>query len=230
MSFQRVVVIDWEASGIPSDLDMKVNYENGPQGIDLGAVVLETDGWKRIGEFSSRVKFLFGMEWNPAAERVHGIRMTDACNGPSPHTVMERFDSFLAQFFHRDRPILMAGQNPSMDRWFTHQLFWLAGHRDHFPWRFHARMLDTFSLGYLCWGCTTGNELYERVCGVQRTQHTAYEDACLGATVIREAFNVNRSTSEDPHDPVSDREIHSYAPAGNPSVAPSAWDGDDHFS
>lgn len=223
MSFSRILVLDWETSGIPSDNDLDLSYTYGPQGIELAAVVVDAQKWIEMGEFSTRVRFIQGMEWSSTAERVHGISQSEASTGPMPHTAFERFDEFLVQYFDRNVPILIAGQNPGFDRWFTHQLFWLAGYKEKFPWRFHSRMLDTFSIGYLAWGCTTGNDLYERVCGVRRTRHSAYEDACLGAAVICEAFRLNISPPEDSN--VPDQEIHPSSPAGDPSKPPAVWEG-----
>ena len=225
MSFQRILVLDWETSGLPSETNLP-RYDCGPQGIELGAVVVDSEKWTVLSDFSSRVRFLSGMHWSETAERIHGISQTEASSAPSPQAVFGMFDSFLEEWFDRDIPILIAGQNPAFDRWFTHQLFWLAGFKTTFPWRFHSRMLDTFSLGYLQWDATTGNDLYQRVCGVQRQRHSAHQDACLGATVICKAFQLNSSLSEDNHDTVSDREIHRQASDGDPNSASPVWSGD----
>jgi hypothetical protein len=226
MSFSRILVVDWETSGLLSEIDPPV-YAVGPQGIELGAAVVDTSSWTMVGDFSCRVRFQPGMHWSEAAERIHGISRTEASSGPGPTAALDLFDTFLSEFFSREYPILLGGQNPWFDRWFTHQLFWLAGHQTGFPWKFHSRMLDTFSLGYLRWGCTTGDELYQRVCGIRRQRHSAHQDACLGATVICEAFQLNSSLSEDEHGVVPDRAIHPDAPPGDQDQAPLARGRDD---
>lgn len=196
MSFDHVLVIDWETSGLIRDSDSQRAYDSGPQGIEIGAVVVDASDWTMVGDFTSRVMFEPGMFWDEAAEPIHGIRREDLMDAPSSTVVAERFDEFLNGWFDPAQPILMAGQNPAGDRWFTHQLFHL-GHRR--PRRFHTRMLDTFTLGFYVWGCTTGNELFDRVCGVIRQRHSAYEDATLSAAVLCEAFRLNSRSFEDSH-------------------------------
>lgn len=194
MSFPLILVQDWETSGLLRDSDSERSYLRGPQGIEIGAVIVETQTWTQIGEFTSRVRFEDSHTWDSNAESIHGITRSHLCGAPSSRVVADQFDHFLGQFFQKNVPIMLAGQNPGFDRWFTNQLFFK---RDpNLGWRFHSRMIDTFTLGFLRWGCTTGDHLYQTVCGRIRTRHSALEDTRLTAEVLCKGFGLNIHSSE----------------------------------
>lgn len=187
MKQTRVLVYDWETTGLPPSPSMHMRYDQGAQGIELGAVVLDiTQGWKQIAEFSTRVRFMDHvypyLTWSDKAETIHGIARRDLESAPGPADAYARFENFLSTNFTDGYPILTAGQNPWFDRYFVEQLALMAERP--LP-RFSHRMIDATTLGIIMFGIDNSEELFNKVCGVKRDTHTGLQDSILTGTVIR---------------------------------------------
>ncbi len=186
----KVLVLDWEASGLPKEFGTQI-WNKGPQGIELGAILVEdlTGECRSEWEFVSRVRFVqrdySGLNWDPQAERIHGITINDLIQAPTPATVCTNFNYFLKQSYAPKEPILLCGQNPMYDRYYLYQLYMLAQME---PPRLHSRMIDTFSLGIAIWGDQTGDEVFERATGKKRTTHTSLGDARSSHAVLKLAI------------------------------------------
>lgn len=182
----RALVLDWESSGLPS-LDQQLDYRSGPQGIEVAAIVTDTESWTPLGEFRSRIRFLGPpMTWSDQAFQIHRIAPGMLIDCPEPHRVAELLIGFLGRFFSPGSPILLAAYNPRVDRYFLNQLFVLAGHET-CPVRFHSRMLDAFSLGFFLWGAESSDELYRIVNTQTRYSHNAFDDADMVVRAFRKA-------------------------------------------
>lgn len=186
----KALVLDWEASGLPKEYGDQ-QWDRGPQGIEIGAILIDDLMGECRGawEFTTRVKFVQrdfpGLNWEPQAERIHGITVSDLQTAAMPETVCKNLNHFLSQSYPEGEPILLGGQNPMFDRYFLIQLYRLAG----LPTpRLHGRMIDTFSLGLAIWGHQTGDELFEHATGTKRTLHNSLGDARCSHEVIKLAF------------------------------------------
>ncbi len=183
----KAIVLDWEATGLPREIGNQ-NWDHGPQGIEIGAIFVEDlMGECRIGwEFQTRVRFMQSqfhkLNWDPMAERIHGIGKSELTKANTPSTVSDHFTSFVSKSYAKGEPILLCGQNPMYDRYYLNQLYWMAGRE---PPRLHSRMIDTFSLGIGIWGHQTGNDLFEHVTKTKRTLHSALGDARSSYEVLK---------------------------------------------
>lgn len=194
------LVIDWETSGLRPQETPWRNYLEGPQGIELGAVLVELPDFTQIAEFVSRVRFIGtahgisyggpiheGLTWSDEAQVVHGISVTDLLHEPTPNEVSERFVRFTLDNAgisdpHK-QPIMICGHNPAGDAYYVRQLLFLGGHERNI--RFHHRMLDSFTIGYMLLGTKSSNELFKTVSNVVRDKHSALEDARLTLDAFR---------------------------------------------
>lgn len=183
----KAVVIDWEATGLIQEIGDQ-HWDRGPQGIQIGAIFVDDlMGECRIGwEFQSHVRFMQSqfsqLNWDPSAEKIHGITRSELTRANPPRIVAEHFNKFLQGSFVRGEPILLCGQNPMYDRYYLNQLYRLAQME---PPRFHSRMIDTFSLGLAIWGHQTGDDLFEHVTKTKRTLHSALGDARSSFEVLK---------------------------------------------
>lgn len=184
---------DWETTGIP--MDYQQEYDQGPQGIWLGAVVVETTDYNVVKTFERRVKYeglpldhpgfssYEGLTWSDEAARIHGVSMDEALTGEPVAKVAEDFAWFVREFWPEGTHVTLCGHNPAFDRYFTKQMLYLAGKPNDVI--FHHRMVDTFTLGFMLWGFTSSQTLFQAV-GVDRTgTHSALEDALACAKVLK---------------------------------------------
>lgn len=191
----KVLVVDTETSGIPDDYRMK-NFTEGPQILELAASVCRLDdNWKVEAEFDAKIQWLGPADddlgeypmltWNNKAEEIHGITRTMLKNSPHPIDIAKNFESFLYQHF-QTQPILIGGHNPGFDRYFVQQLFVLAGIQNSLRVKFHHRMLDSFTAGYMICRAETSDELFGRFShGKLRQVHSAREDVELTVNAFR---------------------------------------------
>jgi DNA polymerase III epsilon subunit-like protein len=194
------VVVDWETTGIRQHETSSLTYMDGPQGIEIGAILVELPKFDPIAEFSSRVRFLGqahgiayggpryeGLTWSDEAETIHGISVNDLVSAPTPQEVSNRFVRFVLDNAGiddpRKTPIMVCGHNPAGDAYCVRQLLFLAG--DETKIRFHHRMIDSFTLGYMLLGTKSSNELFKLVSDVTRGTHNALQDARLTLAAFR---------------------------------------------
>lgn len=193
-----VLVLDWESSGLRDEKSTDANFIEGPQGIQIGAIVVDPNNdWKEIDHFESNVRFIGkhkriiygshdGLTWSEDAERIHGLTIKSLIHAPVPSTVGHNFVSWLSKYFDPDDSIMMAGHNPfSVDRYHTLQLLWFSGLSDSI--KLHHMMLDTATLGYFVWGNGSSSHLFDVVLGANRKEHNALEDARLCNGILRKA-------------------------------------------
>jgi DNA polymerase III epsilon subunit-like protein len=194
------VVVDFETTGIRSQETPWNTYLEGPQGIEIGAVLVELPMFEPIAEFSTRIKFVgshngitYGgplhenLTWSDDAEVVHGISLHDLVNEPLPVEVAWKFSEFILTNAKipdaHKQPVMLCGHNIAGDAYYIRQMMFLGGvERDI---RFHHRMLDSFTLGYMLLGAKSSNELFQRVSSVVRDKHNAMQDARLTLAAFR---------------------------------------------
>jgi len=194
--FDKAVVIDWETSGVRDDAVPVLSYLEGPQGIEIGAVVIDLSSWNTLGEFGSRVRFMgshgglsYGgaawerLSWSAQAEKIHGITLRELTEAPKPVEVAERFVQFIYSHLDPNRPILLCGHNPDFDAYFTRQLLFMAGRLPDI--RFAHRRIDTFTVGFLTMGCEDSDELFLLTQGAIRSFHNALDDARLTVSAMK---------------------------------------------
>ncbi len=206
------LVIDWESSGLLNKLVPYRTYLEGPQGIEIGVVMVHLPEVETIAEFSSRVRFLgthnnisYGghhyrdLTWSEKAERVHNIKPGDLIKESLPSEVAVNFVNFVKANAKIDdpqkTPIMICGHNPCDDYYYTRQLLYFGGMENGL--RFHHRQIDTFSLGYFLFGTKSSNELFERTSGIKRTIHTALEDSRLTTAALRTIYEVCQGNRDD---------------------------------
>jgi DNA polymerase III epsilon subunit-like protein len=195
MNQSRVLVVDWETTGIRDETKMTQMYVDGPQGIEIGAVVVED--WVEVGAFWSRVRFLgthngvsYGppnlssLAWAEKARNVHGIPIEDAIRAPHPRSVAEEFVGFLKKHFDLTKPIMFCAHNPMGDRYYTRQLIVLGGVEEKVV--FHYRMYDSYTMGALVFGSKGSDDLFRATSGVVRGNHNALDDARFAAKAMHE--------------------------------------------
>lgn len=195
MARLKVLVIDWETTGIRDDSAPFVNFLEGPQGIEIGAVVLDLNTLTTGEEFNRHCRFLgthkgiqydqdrfSALTWSEKAETIHGMKIEAlAVEAAHPNQVGREFAEYVRRNFGDNR-VMMAGHNPVGDRYFTKQLLYIADQ----DIRFHHRMLDTFTGGYLLWGAESSDELFSIVSDIRRKNHSAIQDARLTAKALCE--------------------------------------------
>lgn len=193
----RALVTDWETTGLRDELVPFHNYVEGPQGIEVGAVVVNLSDWQPIASYTSRIRFLgyhagvrYGayerLTWSEQAQKIHGLSPGDLETAPTPAEVAEEFLRFLKKHFSDD-PILFCAHNPQGDRYYTNQLMFFGGVQGNV--RFHHRMLDSFTAGMLAFGAESSDQLFSLTSDIEREQHSALEDAMLCARAMRAAVN-----------------------------------------
>jgi DNA polymerase III epsilon subunit-like protein len=202
------LVVDWETSGLRQHESPWRTYLEGPQGIEIGAVLVELPDFTPIAEYVSRVRFLgtahgiqYGgphtelLTWSDEAETIHGISLNDLMGAPTPTQVADELVRFVLGHAGIDdaqkQPIMICGHNPAGDAYCVRQLLFLGLAESKL--RFHHRMLDSFSLGYMLLGTKSSNELFKRVSDVVRGTHNALEDARLTLA----AFQLMRTMTKE---------------------------------
>jgi hypothetical protein len=198
------VVIDWETSGIQDPHSPWRTYLEGPQGIAIGAITVELPSFEPLAEFTSQVRFLgvahgisYGgplyesLTWDPDAERIHALSPGELINAPMPTEVADKFVRFVKNSVGieeaRKIPIMICGHNVGGDSYYLRQLLYLGGAERKL--RFHSRMLDSFTMGYLLYGTRSSNELFHLTSGAVRGTHHALEDARLTLTAFRVGYD-----------------------------------------
>ena len=202
------LVIDWETTGL---LDQEVpwlSYLEGPQGVEIGAILVSLPTFQPIAEFHSRIAFLgtangiaYGgpahekLTWSSEAEKIHGLSVSDLRTAQTPSVVASNFVNFIKTNAAIDdpnkHPIMICGHNPSGDLYCTKQMLYLGNMERKI--RFHHRMLDSFCAGYLVLGTNSSDELFERTSGIKRTLHSAIEDARLTLHAFQRIYEICRT-------------------------------------
>jgi hypothetical protein len=188
--------LDWETSGLRDDTNPFTSYIEGPQGIQIGAAVLDPDTLQPIDTFTMRMKFVGnhrgvsygefpGITWNEDAERIHGMTLRSLISEPHPRTAATAFAEYLARHYSPDDRIVIVGHNPEGDRYHLRQLLWMGGYINKF--KINHRTIDTHTIGYLIYGVDNSEDLFRLVTGKSRTTHDAEWDALAAASVLRQA-------------------------------------------
>jgi len=190
--FAKVLVGDWETSGLPDD---EPRFDYGPQGIQMGFCVVEDpyDRWEIVDEFRADVKWLgttqqyegehCHLTWSPEAERVHGISQASLLTKPHPEVIAGGLIPILQRHWVGEK-IIFAGHNPWFDLYFTKQFLWFAGVSREV--RLDHRMLDSSTLGFFTLGIANSDDLFLATSGSRRGKHDALEDARLTVGAFRE--------------------------------------------
>lgn len=199
------LVIDWETTGLRQHETTWQTYLEGPQGIEIGVIAVELPAFTPVAEFTSRVRFLgqrhgiaYGgphyerLTWSDEAQLVHGLSAHDLVHEPMPSEVADKLVRFVHSSFGIDdpqkHPVMICGHNPAGDAYYVRQLLFLGSVQDKI--RFHHRMLDSFTLGYMLLGAKSSNELFQRVSGTVRTTHNALQDAKLTLDAFRHLHSI----------------------------------------
>ena len=190
---KKVLVIDWETTGLRDHKDDTPRFDKGPQGIQIGAVVCNPDNnWEIEGEFISNVRWMGDyykdLFWSDQAYNVHKISKEMLLEAPTPPQAGAAFVEFIGNHFDLSKGIQVGGHGVEFDIYFSRQLFSFAGILDKTPVRFGHQELDTRTLGYFLWGTSHSDILFSKILGKkQRKEHNALEDAKLTAEVFAAA-------------------------------------------
>lgn len=190
---ERILVIDWETTGLRDYDDPSPKFSKGPQGIQLGAVVCTpSNNWKIEGEFITNVKWLgcyyTNLFWSDQAYGVHGISKKELVDAPTPQQAGEDFIGFLGNHFDLTKSIRTGGHGVEFDLYFTRQLLFFAGLLGKSSIRFKHQELDTRTLGYFLWGTSHSDILFSKVLNKpHRKAHNALEDAKLTVEIFAAA-------------------------------------------
>lgn len=200
----KFLALDWETSGLRDAKNSYSTYVQGPQGIEIGAVVLHPETYEPVDEYTSRMRFLGshqgieygeypGLTWSEDAERIHGLALMDLIREPHPRMVAQEFGTFLRKHYAPDERITIVGHNPELDRYHLQQALYYGGLLSDF--KIDHRMIDTHTLGFMLYGCNGSEELFFRITGQRRTVHRALWDAHATGAVLRDARRkINEST------------------------------------
>jgi DNA polymerase III epsilon subunit-like protein len=197
------LVIDWETSGLPDQAVPWRTYLEGPQGIEIGAILVRLPEFEPVDEFTSRVQFLGtahglarglplyeNLTWDVKAERVHGITPANLLDAPHPSIISEQLINWIKVNGATEQPLMLCGHNPSFDQYYTRQLLFIGGKERQI--RLHHRMVDSFTLGYLLYGSKSSDDLFRRISSVSRKIHSAIEDARLTLDALRTIYALCR--------------------------------------
>ena len=203
----KALIIDWETTGIPNERIETQSYFSGPQGIQIGAVVVDNieSTWDIVDTFKSDVRYLGPyppdlrakrptpvlaerpfLTWDNKAYEIHGLSLEYLISAPHPEEVGENFFDWLKAHFGISR-IQVGGHVPCFDRHFMMQLFYLSGLLHRRDLNFGYRMLDSSTIGYFLWGTSDSRELFEKILNTSEGMHDALEDAILTARLFKEA-------------------------------------------
>lgn len=205
------LVLDWETSGVPDEKVPWRTYLEGPQGIEIGAILVRLPHFEQVAEFSSRVRFLGiangisfggplyeGITWNSDAEKIHGIAVSDLRQERHPSSVATEFTGWVEANIGsgdpRKEPLMVCGHNPAFDLYYTRQLLFIGGAERRL--KLIHRTVDTFSLGYFLFNCETSDELFKHVSGITRTVHSALDDARLTLQALQHMYQYCRNTNQ----------------------------------
>lgn len=192
---KKILVIDWETTGIRDENVLEVPFTHGPQGFQLGAIVADCkDDWSELGSFEMKMKFLgthsgvqYGeypnLTWDTYAERIHYHTARSLVTEKHPKEVCGEFINFLSTHYDLTQPIMIAGHNPMGDRYYTKQLMFFGSMLTKLKLMY--RMIDTSTLGLMIFDTESSDELFKAVSNKVRTSHNALEDARLTCDVLR---------------------------------------------
>jgi DNA polymerase III epsilon subunit-like protein len=190
--FAKVLVGDWETSGLPPD---EPRFDEGPQGIQMGFCVVEDpyEKWEIVDEFRADVQWLGPTQttqglhpdlvWSSEAERIHGITQASLLTKPHPQMIAQGLVPMLKRHWPGEK-IILGGHNPGFDMYFTKQFLWFAGASREV--RLDHRMLDSSTLGFFTLGISNSDDLFLATSGSRRGKHDALEDARLTVGAFRE--------------------------------------------
>lgn len=186
--FDYVLACDFETSGLALGcLDPTFNPATGEkyQAVSGGLIVASAKTLKPIEKLYVEIKHDDRYVWSEGAEKVHGLsREYLAKNGLTRFDAAGRIVTFLEKYFgpiSEIRRIVMAGHNvATFDRYFLIELLQELG----IELSIGNRHLDTFSNGFVLWGTTDSDEVFDML-GKVRDQHNALEDAELSLDTLR---------------------------------------------
>lgn len=196
--FRKALVLDWETTGIPDPFSTEP-FLTGPQGIQVGACIVDdvAHDWEIVDEFQATIRWLGpdpelktqpelpGLTWDEKAFEIHGLSRPSLRDKPRPEELASPFRNFLTRHFNSYTKIVLCGQNPDFDRYFTNQFLLFADLLNDPSIKFSHRMLDSFTAGFFAFGCTHSDELFKLVSNVKRDKHGALEDARLTVEAFR---------------------------------------------
>jgi hypothetical protein len=201
---KRLLVCDWETSGVPGD--HVLDYESGPQGIWVGAIVAERRpedelGWVEVDRYSSKIRYEGtwkgvqhgrwpGLSWNEESVRFHGQEIHDLHSGGDMVSVGHDLRDLIGCHWAPDEPVVMCGHNPYFDRYFTRQCLHLSGLLGRVQLSY--KMVDTQSVGLVVLGSGSSDDIFGLV-GIHRDFHDPLEDALGCLRVIQYVHAGTRS-------------------------------------
>jgi oligoribonuclease (3'-5' exoribonuclease) len=186
--FDYVLACDFETTGLALGcLDPTYNEKTGEryQAVSAGLIVASAKTLKPLESLYVEIQHDERYVWNEGAERVHGLsREYLQKNGLSRFDAATKIIKFIEKYYgpiDEIRKIVMAGHNvATFDRYFLHELCTEVG----VDLQLGNRHLDTFSNGFVLWGTTDSDEVFD-VMGVVREEHNALEDAELSLSTLR---------------------------------------------
>lgn len=196
----KILCFDWETTGLPiTDRPFRY-FEEGPQGIEIGAHVVtdlySPDGWKIQDQFHSKIQWLGDfhgepgeypdLTWSEYSATFHGNSIESLMDAPHPKVAGEHFIEFLNDNFDLNTRIPVFAFNPAFDIYFSRQFLWFCCKEVSSEIRFHHRMLDAFTAAFVLEGLETSDEVFKEMTHVERNDHSALEDSELTVKSMRE--------------------------------------------
>lgn len=187
-TFDYVLACDFETSGLALgciDPTFNPTTDEKYQAVSCGLIVASAKTLKPIEKLYVEIQHDERYVWSEGAERVHGLSQDYLKkNGLTRFDAAAKIVAFLEKYFgpiSEIRRIVMAGHNvATFDRYFLIELLQELG----IELSIGNRHLDTFSNGYVLWGTTDSDEVFD-VMGVVREEHNALEDAELSLNTLR---------------------------------------------
>lgn len=192
--FNMILVIDSETSGIAFGSD-DPSYDpktgNTYQAVSWGLIVARADNFTPIEELYVEVKWDGVSDWQPAAERVHGLSKEYlAKHGKTSEEAVQLIANLILDYWGPDGVVCLMGYNvATFDIFFLRRLL-----REHgIEIKFGYRSADLFSAGFTTFGTQTSDELFEIVGLPPRDDHnhnalTDAQNTLKSAEVIRTIF------------------------------------------
>lgn len=187
-TFDYILACDFETTGLAfGSLDPTFDPKTGDkfQAVSCGLIVASAKTLKPIEKLYVEIQHDESYVWTDGAEKVHGLsREYLKKNGLSRFDAATKIIKFIEKYYgpvEDIRKIVMAGHNvATFDRYFLIELCAELG----IELKIGNRHLDTFSNGFVLWGTTDSDEVFD-VMGVVREEHNALEDAELSLNTLR---------------------------------------------
>lgn len=153
------------------------------QSVSWGLIVCDITTMQIVDKLYVEIKWDGESLWDKKAEKVHGLTKEYLeVNGKTDEDAACDIYDFITKWWPDPKaPISTMGHNiASFDHWYFRRLM----SKFSLMPTLGNRVIDTNTIGIVCYNAYTSNELYELV-GVKRTQHNALEDIKASWKVIK---------------------------------------------